>query len=155
MTAAEYLSRPAALRRAAARERNRVDTLRGLCTRLTSRLREIRVQASPDPARLQSLLAEIADGEAEIRRMEEALSRALEDTALYISSLPDERLIRVLELRYLEGLSWEDLSWQAGYSRACVFRYHRQALGLLPPPPAPPEEDPGPGEYPFLPPGGA
>ena len=101
---------------------------------------KVTVRSSPDPARMQDLIARIADGEQELRRLEEDLRQALADTALYISSLPDERMIRVLELRYLEGLSWEQTSRVMGYCRAGVFRYQQEALLLLPPPPADPEE---------------
>ena len=106
MTALDYLGRPEALRREIAREKDRIESLRELCTRVSARLRKVTVRSSPDPARMQDLIARIADGEQELRRLEEDLRQALADTALYISSLPDERMIRVLELRYLEGLSW-------------------------------------------------
>ena len=140
MTALDYLGRPEALRREIAREKDRIDSLRELCTRVSARLRKVTVRSSPDPARMQDLIARIADGEQELRRLEEDLRQALADTALYISSLPDERMIRVLELRYLEGLSWEQTSQVMGYCRAGVFRYQQEALLLLPPPPADPEE---------------
>ena len=140
MTALDYLGRPEALRREIAREKDRIESLRELCTRVSARLRKVTVRSSPDPARMQDLIARIADGEQELRRLEEDLRQALADTALYISSLPDERMIRVLELRYLEGLSCEQTSRVMGYCRAGVFRYQQEALLLLPPPPADPEE---------------
>ena len=140
MTALDYLGRPEALRREIAREKDRIESLRELCTRVSARLRKVTVRSSPDPARMQDLIARIADGEQELRRLEEDLRQALADTALYISSLPDERMIRVLERRYLEGLSWEQTSRVMGYCRAGVFRYQQEALLLLPPPPADPEE---------------
>ena len=140
MTALDYLGRPEALRREIAREKDRIDSLRELCTRVSARLRKVTVRSSPDPARMQDLIARITDAEQELRRLEEDLRQALADTALYISSLPDERMIRVLELRYLEGLSWEQTSQVMGYCRAGVFRYQQEALLLLPPPPADPEE---------------
>ena len=96
MTALDYLGRPEALRREIAREKDRIESLRELCTRVSARLRKVTVRSSPDPARMQDLIARIADGEQELRRLEEDLRQALADTALYISSLPDERMIRVL-----------------------------------------------------------
>ena len=64
--------------------------------------------------------------------------RALEDTALYISSLPDERLIRVMRLRYLENLDWPEIALRMGYCASLTYALHSRALRLLPPPP----EDP-------------
>lgn len=140
MTALDYLGRPEAIRREILREQKRVGVLRGLSARLTARLQQVSVRSSPDPARLQSLMAEIVDGENEILRLQEDLKQALADTAAYISLLPEERLIRLLEARYLEGFGWEESARRLGYSLTSVFRYHRQALLLLPPPPEDPEE---------------
>ena len=140
MTVPDYLGRPEAIRREILREQKRVGVLRGLSARLTARLQQVSVRSSPDPARLQSLMAEIVDGEREILRLQEDLRQALADTAVYISLLPEERLIRVLEARYLDGFGWEESASRLGYSLTSVFRYHRQALLLLPPPPEDPEE---------------
>ena len=49
-------------------------------------------------------------------------------------------MIRVLELRYIDGLSWEETTLRLGYSHSNVFRLHQQALSLLPPPPESGEE---------------
>lgn len=143
MTVIDYLERPETLRREITRERKRISVLRGLAGRLTARLQEVRVKSTPDPTRLQALLAEIADGENELLRMEETLLKALADTGAYISLLPEEKLIRVMEARYLEGLCWEEAAAVLAYSITSMHRYHRQALALLPPPPEDPEELPG------------
>ena len=140
MTAREYLSRPEALRREIARKQVRIDTLRRLSARLTAPPREITVRSSPDPSRMQELLAEVVDGEREILLLEEKRRELLADTALYISLLPDEKLIRLMEMRYLDSMSWEEITLCLGYSPSSVFRIHQQALSLLPPPPEAPEE---------------
>ena len=140
MTVPDYLRRPEAIRREILREQKRIGVLRGLSARLTARMQQVSVRSSPDPTRLQSLMAEIVDGENEILRLQEDLKQALADTAVYISLLPEEHLIRVLEARYLDGFGWEESASRLGYSLTSVFRYHRQALLLLPPPPEVPEE---------------
>ena len=140
MTTVGYLSRPEALRREIVRKQQRAEMMRRLAARLTSPLREVTVCSSPDPARMQAFLAEAADLEQEILLMEEDLRRVLAETLRFISSLADELLIRLLELRYLDALPWTEIAGCLGYSRASVFRLHRAALDLLPPPPEDPED---------------
>ena len=143
MTAHEYLTRPETLRREIRRKAERIDALRRLSARFTAQPREVRVRSSPDPFRMQALLAEAADEERKIRILEAERRQALTDTALYISCLADVRLIRLLELRYLDGCRWEEAAGVLGYCRSRIFFLHRQALALLPPPPEPPESNSG------------
>ena len=138
MTVREYLRRPEALRREILRRRARIGALRELASRLTFALQEVSVRSSPDPTRMQELLAEAADEEREVLRLEKGLEQSLADTALYISCLPDERLIRVLQLRYLELYDWPEISLRMGYCASGTFALHSRALRLLPPPPADP-----------------
>ena len=140
MTVREYIGRPDAIRQEIARKQARIAALRRLASRVSSPPQEVRVRTSPDPARTQGLLAEVVDGERELLLLEETLEQAVADTALFIAGLPDDRLIRLLELRYLEGCGWEEISGRLGYSPSRTFALHRQALSLLPPPPEDPEE---------------
>lgn len=137
MTPQEYLLRPRVIRQEILRKENRIASLRRHTARLTSALRDVRVRTSPDPAFVQEILAEIADEEQAIFRLEEEHTRALTGIALYVSLLPAV-YAELLEARYLDGLSWARTMDRLGYSRSSVFRIHRQALSLLPPPP----EDP-------------
>ena len=142
MTVREYLNRPEKLKHEILRQRARAETLRRLSVRYAAPPQEVRVRTSPDPTRTQEFLAEVADTEQEILRLEEEQNQAKADTALFISRLPDERLIRLLDLRYLEGLRWEETAAYLGYSISRTYYLHQLALSLLPPPPAVP------GEYP-------
>ena len=135
MTAREFLSRPEDLRREICRRRFRAETLRRLAAGSAPSLREVRVLSTPDPTRFQALLAEAADEEQEILRLEEERLQALTDAALAVTRLPDSRLSRLLELRYLEGLSWHETALRMNYGESTVFRLHQQALALLPLPP--------------------
>ena len=136
MNVREFLSRPSELEREIGRKRFRIESLRRLAERVTPSLQEVRVRSSPDPARMQAFLAEIADEEQEIVRLEEERLRALTETALAVTRLPDGRLSRLLELRYLEGLGWQEIALRLDYCASTVFRMHKRALELLPLPPA-------------------
>lgn len=139
MTAREYLDRPETIRLEILRKQNRIETLRRLAGRVTAQLSGVRVKSSPDPARMQAFLAEAADEEREILRLEEARKQALVDSALLISRLPDEKMARILELRYLDRLGWEDITEEMGCCASRVYRLHQLALEILTPPPEIPE----------------
>ena len=134
----EILLRPEALRREILRRGERVETLRRLAGRMTPRLSPVRVRTSPDPGRLQALLDDAADEEREILRLEQELDEAVQDTALFISALPDRRMALLLELRYLDGRGWPEIAELLHYSESWTFKLHLRALSLLPGgPPAP------------------
>lgn len=136
MTAQEYLKRPETIRQEIRRRRTRIETLRRLATRFSGQLSDVRVRTSPDPARMQAFLAEAADEERAVAELEEKRKQALADTALLISRLPEEKMIRVMEMRYLDLLEWEEIIGRIG-SATTVYRLHRLALDILTPPPEP------------------
>lgn len=134
MTTQEYLLRPEVLQREIDRKQFRIAALRRYAERLSAPLQEVRVQATPDPARIQVFLAEAADEEQAVLRLQEEKLRALADVALYLSVLPDPYL-PVMESRYLEGRRWKETARRLDYSLTSVFRLQQQALEMLPPPP--------------------
>ena len=134
MTAREYLDRPEKLRLEICRRRARIETLRRLASRFTAGFSDVRVRTSPDPSRMQSFLAEAADEEREIVLLGEKRKRALADAALLIARLPDEKMARIMEMRYLDRLSWEEITDRLNGGSSTVYRLHQQALDLLSPP---------------------
>lgn len=141
MTAKEYLERPEAIAREIRRKQARTETLKRLATRLGPALSDIRVQTTPDPTRVQGFLAEAADEEREIARLEEKLQEALCDSARLIARLPSEEMARILERRYLDRWSWEEIIEEMDISRTQVFERHRTALDILTPAPEVEEEN--------------
>ena len=137
MTAREYLERPETIRREIERKRIRTETLRRLATRFSAEPSPIRVRSPPDPTRMQAFLAEAADEEQEIRSLEEQRRKAFADAALLISRLPEEKMARILEMRYLDLLPWEEIMECVGCSSTQVFRLHQLALDILTPAPDP------------------
>ena len=140
MTTVEYLLRPKMLRAEISRKLIRVESLRRYAARLTAPVREVEVQSTPDPARMQAFLSEAADEEKAIAALRKDLKQAITDTAIYLSFLPDTQMLRIMELRYLEFLDWEEIAREVGYFHTSLYRIHRRALDLLPPPPATPGE---------------
>lgn len=143
MTAKEYLERPERIEREIRRKQERIGTLKRLATRFGTELTGVRVKATPDPARMQAFLADAADEEREITRLEEKLQEAMCDSARLIARLPDEKMARILEMRYLDRRLWEEICEEMeakmDTGRTRVFELHRIALDILTP--APDEED--------------
>lgn len=131
MTAREFLTRPARLQREIEMKQHRIDFLRRLSTAVSTPQREISIQATPDPTRIQAFLAEAADEEKEVRRLKEAWQQALAEVGLAISLLPDERMIELLELKYLEEYTWSEIVLRVNICRSRVFRLHQAALEWL------------------------
>ena len=132
MIAPDVLLKPRQIRREIERKQMRIETLRRFAEHLTSPLREVRVKSTPDPTRMQALLAEAADEEKQLPLLEAELEQALAAAAIMVSTLPDERLVHLMELRYLEGRSWEEVAAALGYSPSQTFKLHRAAMSLLP-----------------------
>jgi len=139
MTAREYLERPETMRLEICRKRTRIETLRRLATRFSAPPDAVRVKASPDPSRMETFLAEAADEEQAIRLLEEKRKRALADAALLIARLPDEKMARIMEMRYLDKLPWEEITDRIGCSPSHIYRLHQLALDILTPPPDVPD----------------
>ena len=60
-----------------------------------------------------------------------------------IASLPSPRLRLILSLRYLEGLSWREMTDHFSLSESSLYQLHRMALELLEKSyPAPPGRSP-------------
>ena len=141
MTAREYLERPERIVREIRRKQERIGTLKRMATRFGTWLKDVRVQEDPDPTRMQVFLAEAADEEKEIARMEEKLQEALCDSARLIARLPSEEMALILEKRYLDKWTWEEIIEETEMGRTRVFELHRKALDILTPAPEVEEEN--------------
>ena len=131
MKVPEVIRRPRDLRREMERKQTRIDTLRRFAQQLTAPPREVKVKSSPDPARFQALLAEAADEEQELEKLEEERVHAVTEAVLAFSALPDERMIRIMELRYLEERSWEEIAEEMWISESRMFKLHKAAVAVL------------------------
>ena len=126
MKVPEVIRRPKDLRK----EMERKQTRR-FAQQLTAPPREVKVKSSPDPSRFQALLAEAADEEQELKKLEEERVQAVTEAVLAFSALPDERMIRIMELRYLEERSWEEIAEEMYMSESWTLKLHKAAVAAL------------------------
>ena len=131
MTIRECLDRPKDTELEIERKRMRIEALRRMATRFAPTLTDMRVQTTPDPSRVQEFLADAADEEAEIPGLEETREKALACVSKMISGLPDEKLLRIMELRYLDRLPWEEIIDEMDMCPSQVYRLHKKALEIL------------------------
>ena len=131
MKVPEVIRRPKDLRREMERKQTRIDTLRRFAQQLTAPLQEVKIKSGPDPARFQALLAEAADEEQELKKLEEERVQAVTEAVLAFSALPDERMIRIMELRYLEERSWEEIAEEMYMSESWTLKLHKAAVAVL------------------------
>ena len=141
MTAREYLERPEKIVREIRRKQERIGTLKRLATRFGPELSDVRVLSTPDSTRMQDFLADAADEEKEIARLEEKLQEAMCDSARLIARLPSEEMALILERRYLDRWTWEEIIEETEMGRTQVFERHRKALDILTPAPEAEEEN--------------
>ena len=133
MSPKAFLDRLDEISREIARREDRAGTLRHLAASLPSMIRrDTRVQVSPRPDRLESLLSEAVDEERRADVLREEHGDLLVTLGLALSRLPDPRMARLLELRYLAGWPWEDVAGEMCLSLSRIFKLHRQAMSLLP-----------------------
>lgn len=73
-----------------------------------------------------------------VMELEQALDREIDrqvddrrDMERAIRTVEDERLRLLLEYRYFDQLSWEELAEKMNYSYQHVFRLHKQALKAM------------------------
>ena len=92
--------------------------LRGLCDDS-----EIDVELPPER------IAEIQNKLNALKVEYEKLATELKDVILM--NITDSMQIEVLKLRYAQGLAWNDVISQMGYTERTVYRYHSKALAIL------------------------
>ena len=83
------------------------------------------------PVTSADLIADKADLEKRIERLK-AKSRDLK-SAVYeeIDSLEDSRYCEILEARFIDGQTFEDIAEEMGYTERHIYTLYREALNLL------------------------
>lgn len=75
-------------------------------------------------AEIDELVREISD---KIRQAI-AVRKSIEKV---INSVEDDRMRLIMDLRYIDGLKWENICCETNYSWKQVHRIHNQALGMI------------------------
>jgi len=131
MTAKEYLSRIQRSRYMMEKHAERIEELYHVATGLKAIVYDAdRVQTSPEN-QMENVFAMI---DAEAHKYAKARIRYEKEVRKrmdQIGKLDNVLYIKVLTLRYIDGLRWEEIACQIGYSFRHVTRIHGEALAAF------------------------
>ena len=129
MTAKEYLSQAYRLDQEINSKLKHVSRLRQLATQATGRFQAERLSGTGRHSPMESCLVEVIDLEYEINADIDRLVDLKCELAACILELEDCSQKRVLELRYLGGLTWEEIAkLMRDYDVQRIFQVHGKAL---------------------------
>jgi len=81
-----------------------------------------------DGRSLEHTLEHLGELAQELTDQRDKLIRLRREIGAAIDTVPDTRLRELLRLRYIEGMTWERVAVQMGYSYMQVCRLHGKAL---------------------------
>ena len=128
MTAKEYLRQYGQLKREVLRlidERQRwVD----LATRITPTYSDVPVSGQSGDGKIPAAVEKIVEQERKIDAKIAELTKLLEEIEKLLGEVRNSNYRLLLELRYLQGLTWEQIAERMRYSRRHIIRLHGSAL---------------------------
>ena len=128
MTAKEYLRQIAVLDAKINRRQKEVEELKTLATHITTTAEGDRVQSSGSKDRMAGIVARWVDLEAEIGQMIDHLVEVKHRIIGEIHQLEDARYIQLLEMRYVDMDTFEQIAVNMQYDIRWVYRLHGFAL---------------------------
>ncbi len=143
MTAKEYLSSVKILSSEICAKKRRLEVYRSLCGYKSPQLSDMPRSASPNLQSMESSVLRVLDLEAEIQKAEQKLDSMKKELRTVINSTiigsdavsrrqtSQANFLLVLELRYVDCLSWKDIAYQMGYTERHVQRLHGDALTYI------------------------
>lgn len=109
-----------------------IDIIRASATNTGMRLKDVRVKSSPEVYdQMAEDAAKIVDMTAKHDALVQEIDQALSEILIAIRAVEDQKQRTVLTLRYVEGLSWNDVQDQMGYEKAQTMVYHGRALAAV------------------------
>ena len=111
----------------------RIQQLRALAERRTTVYGREKVSGSGAMDHRMDVVARIVDAERELDEWIDRLIVLRSQIQATISRLQDGRMRTLLELRYLNGHSWEVIAERMGYSTRNIYNLHNAALKAVAP----------------------
>ena len=131
MTAKEYLRQYRDADDAINAKLDQIHRLRELATKTTTAMSPARVKSSGEPDKLAGIIARIVDMEREVDDSIDRLQDTKRQVEDAIAGVRDPRERKVLTLRYINGLRWEEIAVRLNYDYRWVLRLHGKALEKL------------------------
>ena len=128
MTAKEYLRQYRDADDAINAKLDQIHRLRELATKTTTAMSPARVQSSGEPDKLAGIIARIVDMEREVDECIDGLRSIKREVEDAIAQVPDGSQRKVLTLRYINGLRWEEIAVRLNYHYRWVLELHGRGL---------------------------
>lgn len=128
MTAKEYLRQIGTLDAKINRRMKQVEELKALATSTGSLTPGDKVQSSPSGDKMSSTVIKWIDMEHEVTRMIDELVDLKNQIIGEIHQLDDQRYIKILEMRYIDQETFEQIAVTMHMDIRHIFRLHGYAL---------------------------
>ena len=129
----EYLRRAVVLDMQIDAGFERIQQLRALAERRTVAYGRERVRASGAADHRMDVVARIVDAERELDEKIDHMISARAEIGEIIGRVMDERMRVLLELRYLNGHTWEQVAEEMNYTTRNIYNLHSAALKVVAP----------------------
>ncbi|CQR75085.1 hypothetical protein SOV_35890 [Sporomusa ovata DSM 2662] len=131
MNAKEYLSQAFRLDRKINNKLRHTVSLREMATQGTRSIHAQRVSGTDKHSPMENAITRLVDLECEIDADIDRLVDLKRELAAFISQVDNQVCKMLLELRYLEGNTWEDVAEQMGYDLRSIYWLHGKTLQEL------------------------
>lgn len=128
MTAKEYLNQAYRIDERIDSKLKQIENLKSLATRVTSVFSDMPHSSTPDNQRLEKTIAEIVDLENEISTDIGRLIDLKREINSAINSVENPEHRTLLEMRYLNFQTWEQIAVKLNCDVRHVYRLHGQIL---------------------------
>ena len=128
MTAKEYLSQACHIDQLINSKLEQVQSLRRLASKTTVILHDGNYQSSKNPKSMEDIIVKIIDLENEINRDIDTLINLKRRIMEIINQINKAEYRTLLELRYLCGKTWEEISAEMLHSVRNIHNIHSAAL---------------------------
>lgn len=109
----------------------RAEKYREMAMQATGRTDALRVSGTSDRSKVEKYILELWDVHNELQREIARLMEKSRAAEAAIKRLPDSRHRAVLELRYLCGMTWEEIAAKLHFTLRWVHKLHKEALAAL------------------------
>ena len=109
----------------------RAEKYREMAMRATGRTDAIRVSGTPERSKVETYILELWDVHNELQREISSLMEKSRAAEKLIETLQDDRHRTVLQLRYLCGMTWDDIAERLHFTLRWVHKLHKEAIEKL------------------------
>jgi hypothetical protein len=128
MNAKEYLSQAFKLDQRINSKLEQVASLQDLAAKVTASYTTDRVDGTKQRSPMENAIVKLVDLEYEIDADIDRLVDLKRELSTFIMQVPNSTFRLLLELRYLVGNTWEDVSKTMEYDLRWIYRLHGRAL---------------------------